>query len=86
MHTNYKPAKPGVYAEQIASAKERAIDATLANPDSKAVVMTALYGSTKTIAHQAVHARFGSWVATAQMLGLRYSDRGDFTRCYRGGF
>lgn len=32
------------------------------------------------------HDGMSSLVAALQHMGLRYSDRGDFTRCYRGGF
>ena len=66
MHTNYQPAKPGLYDQQIASAKA-----------TRAVV-----NHRKNISHDGMD----SLVATLQHMNLRYSDRGDFTRCYRGGF
>lgn len=86
MHTNYQPARKGLLAEQIASAKEAAIDATMKHPEAKVSVMTAMYGGRRTLGAKAVADRFGNIAHVHQVMGLRYSDRGDFTRCYRGGF
>lgn len=86
MHTNYQPARKGLLAEQIASEKERAIDATMRHPEAKASVMVAAYGGRRTQGAQAVASRYGSVKHIWQQMRMRYSDRGDFTRCYRGGF
>lgn len=86
MHTNYQPARRGLLAERIAAEKEAAIDATMRHPEAKASVMTAMYGGRRTIGAIAVASRFGNIAHIQQVMGLRYSDRGDFTRCYRGGF
>ncbi|QZA71322.1 hypothetical protein ALEA_9 [Pseudomonas phage ALEA] len=86
IHTNYKPARRGLLAEKIASEKEAAIDATMRHPEAKASVMAAMYGGRRTLGAKAVADRFGNIAAIQQAMGLRYSDRGDFTRCYRGGF
>jgi hypothetical protein len=57
-------------------------------PDAKRSVMTALYGGSG-LGEQAVLARIctlNDAIADHQRSKLRYSDTGDFTRCYRGGF
>lgn len=86
MHTNYQPARKGLLAERIANEKERAIDATFKHPEAKASVMAVMYGGRRTPGAQAVSDRLGDIYQVLQSMTLRYSDRGDFTRCYRGGF
>lgn len=85
-HHNYQPARKGLLAERIANEKEHAIDRTMRTPEAKASVMTALYGGRRTLGAQAVAARLGDIYQVVQAMNLRYSDRGDFTGCYRGGF
>jgi hypothetical protein len=86
-HTNYQPARKGLVSHKIAAEKAFAVHATAQNKDSKGVVMTALYGSCRTDAHRAVLDRIGPNPAFMNWLEQRrYSDQGDFTRCYRGGF
>jgi len=88
MHTNYQPARKGLTDAKIASEKANAVNKTFANPEGKRVVMTALYGATGP-AHEAVHSRVpgvDELIAEYQRSTLKYSDQGDFTRCYRGGF
>lgn len=89
MHTNYQPARKGLTDAKIAADKHRRLVATYqANPAIKAGVMAGMYGS-KNI-HELAQTLLdeGRYVFAAhgQHMCLRYSDKGDFTRCYRGGF
>lgn len=90
MHHNFKPAKSGLFDQQIAREKHLRLVATYkANPTVKSDIMRMAYGSLQKTSAIANQLRLeGAYVfrAAAQHAQLRYSDRGDFTRCYRGGF
>lgn len=88
-HHNFKPAKSGLFDAKIAREKHLRLTATYsANPTIKASVMAGLYGSQKInkLAQQLLDEGKHVFAAAGQHAQLRYSDRGDFTRCYRGGF
>lgn len=88
MHTNYQPARKGLTDAHIAAQKMHSLEATMKHGDAKRSVMTALYGG-RGAAQDAVLVRINTMndtIADYQRSKLRYSDRGDFTRCYRGGF
>lgn len=87
MHTNYQPARKGLTDASIAEAKRRAVFATMKNPDSKASVLSTLYGGRHANA-EVLMLRIDptDGLVAFQRSKLRYSDQGDFTRCYRGGF
>ena len=85
IHTNYQPTRKGLIQSRIDHEKEQAIQATIRCPEAKAELMRGLYG-TKSLQAEAIAARDPVAVAEFQRQHLRYSDRGDFTRCYRGGF
>lgn len=77
MHTNYQPAKQGHYDQQIRLARSVRLHA---NVDARGRV----YNIPAIQEHS-------EWAANRlavihQRKRLRYSDQGDFTRCYRGGF
>jgi hypothetical protein len=86
-HTNYQPGRKGLTDAKIAAEKRQAVSATMLNKDSKAVVMKALYGATQG-ACAVIQNRLDLYthVADWQHSKLRYSDQGDFTNAYRGGF
>lgn len=89
-HHNFQPAKTGLFDAKIAREKHLRLTATYENnPAVKRDVMTALYGG-RNIKHmvsiQLLDEGKHVFQAAAQHERLRYSDRGDFTRCYRGGF
>ncbi|QNJ57493.1 hypothetical protein [Pseudomonas phage PlaquesPlease] len=67
MHTNYQPARKGLYESQIHAEKELRTRKNLGRPGQAGELL-------------------GVTLAGFQRKRLRYSDRGDFTRCYRGGF
>ncbi|WGH28269.1 hypothetical protein 10P302A_gene0009 [Pseudomonas phage 10P302A] len=77
MHTNYQPARRGLEAERIETAKLAALATSVRHniprteANAEAIDMRDNYDML--------------W-ADLQRQQLRYSDRGDFTRCYRGGF
>lgn len=82
MHTNYQPARKGLVSEKIKAEKIAAFNAT-----HKA------RGGGREVAREVM--REMSWdrsmgetlmFVPIQARKLRYSDQGDFTRCYRGGF
>jgi hypothetical protein len=90
MHHNFKPAKSGLFDAKIAREKHLRLAATYEHNEAvKRDVMTAMYGG-RNIKHMVSIQLLdeGKYVfrAAAQHAQLRYSDRGDFTRCYRGGF
>lgn len=88
-HRNFTPRKPGLIDQQIKRAKDLRHFATYqARPEVKRDVMVGIYGgrpltSTGAILLKEIHVE-------ARMVGqsfhLRYSDQGDFTGVYRGGF
>jgi hypothetical protein len=87
-HTNYRPSRKGLTDARIAAQKLASLEATMKSPDAKRSVMTALYGGCG-LAQQAVLVRINTMndtIAEYQRSKLNYSDQGDFTRCYRGGF
>lgn len=83
-HTNYQPRKPGLIDRKIAAAKASA----KTGPDAFGY----LYGSRnyRKAFLEAMDVRLGSLSHNIELYvqrqRLHYSDRGDFTRCYRGGF
>lgn len=88
IHTNYQPGRKGLTDARIAAQKLASLEATLKHGDAKRSVLTALYGG-QGLAQQAVLVRISTMndtIAEYQRSKLRYSDQGDFTRCYRGGF
>ncbi|WYV70476.1 hypothetical protein DdN1_06 [Dickeya phage BIM BV-99] len=89
MHTNYQPARTGLTDAKIAADKHRRLVATYRNnPEIKAHVMAGLYSGRKLnpIALQLLDEGRYVFAAAGQHARLNYSDRGDFTNCYRGGF
>ena len=80
MHTNYQPRKPGLIDRQIIDAKMQA----RAPKDAFGY----LYGSRRyrKCFLEAMDNRSNQIDVLLGHGGLKYSDRGDFTRCYRGGF
>lgn len=79
MHTNYQPAKRGLVSQGIAA--EKALREHVNVPLKKS------WGSLDKASQDLVTARLECNAAlwAAKRL-LKYSDQGDFTRCYRGGF
>lgn len=77
MHTNYQPAKAGVYDNQIRHARSVRIHANV-DPRGRCYNPEML----------PEHTQWGNarLAMLHQRMRLRYSDQGDFTRCYRGGF
>lgn len=88
-HYNFQPAKTGLFDAQIAQEKHLRLSATYsANPEIKKGVMLGVYGSRNIhrLAAQLLDEGKHVFAAAGQHAQMRYSDRGDFTRCYRGGF
>jgi hypothetical protein len=98
MHTNYQPARKGLYAMQIEAARalrEAATKKAMAdlpaayhnNPNLRMIPV----GAYKSLEMHRVIAEHREWAlanhcSKVTRNHLRYSDQGDFTRCYRGGF
>lgn len=88
-HRNFQPRKPGLIDKQIQAAKNLRHFATYeARPEVKRDVMVGVYGgrpltSTGAMLLREIHVEAR---AVAQSFNLRYSDQGDFTGVYRGGF
>lgn len=88
-HRNFKPRKPGLIDQQIQRAKNLRHFATYqARPDVKRDIMVGVYGgrpltATGALLLKEIHVEA---LAIAQSYRLAYSDQGDFTGVYRGGF
>lgn len=88
-HRNFQPRKPGLIDEQIQAAKNLRHFATCqARPEVKRDVMVGMFGgrpltSTGAMLLKEIHMEARM---VAQSFGLSYSDQGDFTGVYRGGF
>jgi len=80
MHANYQPRKPGLIDMKIIDDKMRT------RPGKDAFGY--LYGSRnyRKVFLEAMDNRSSQIDVLLGHHGLRYSDQGDFTRCYRGGF
>ncbi len=79
MHTNYQPRKPGLIDQQIITSK----NTVRTGKDAFGY----WYGRRKDFTEAFLSAMEARQVVGGMLCpGLRYSDRGDFTRCYRGGF
>lgn len=74
MHHNFQPAKTGLFDQQIAQEKHIRL---LANTE---------YREFRHLRPNLMAEGLHVFTAADQHAQLRYSDRGDFTRCYRGGF
>lgn len=84
-HTNYQPARKGLIDSRIASEKRIAITATLKNPDSKSSLMRTLYGGqSENSSSLILRIDPTCGLMEYQRSRLKYSERGDFTGCYRG--
>lgn len=79
MHTNYQPRKPGLIDMKILDEKGQA----RTGKDAFGYYWGRRKGFSKAFL-SALEAR--QTVGGIIHVDLRYSDRGDFTRCYRGGF
>lgn len=79
-HTNYQPRKPGLIDQKIIDDKMRG------RPGKDAYGY--LYGGRKGYRKVFLEAMDNRTTQIDVLLGghLRYSDRGDFSNCYRGGF
>ncbi|MGV8919573.1 MAG: hypothetical protein ACOH2R_17530 [Pseudomonas sp.] len=87
-HSNHQPGRLGLTDARIAAQKAAAIEATMKHGEAKRSVMTALYGACGD-AQQAVMNRIATMndaIADYQRGRMNYSDKGDFTNVYRGGF
>lgn len=88
-HTGYKPRKQGLYDAKIQREKLLRHCATVdANKAVKRDIMIGVFGgkartSTGAMLINEIHVEAQ---ARDQSYSLSYSDRGDFTNCYRGGF
>lgn len=88
-HRNFQPRKPGLIDRQIQAAKNlRRFAIYQARPEVKRDVMVGMAGGRPVTATGAMLLKeiHGEALAIAQSYGLAYSDQGDFTGVYRGGF
>ena len=86
VHTDWKRNKPGLFDQRIHNEKMVSIQATLQNTALKAAVMTVTHGSAIIEAPEraVLFARLLSPLSAPR--AHSYSEHGDFTNCYRGGF
>lgn len=88
-HRNFQPRKPGLIDKQIQATKNLRRFATYqARPEVKRDVLAGMFGgrpltSTSAMLLKEIHVEARM---IAQSSGLSYSDQGDFTGVYRGGF
>lgn len=84
--TARKLRKPGLIDQKIHSEKMFALQATMQNKALKAAVMTMLYGSAliEIPEREALLVRLRSPLSAPR--AHSFSEHGDFTNCYRGGF
>jgi hypothetical protein len=85
-HRNYKPRKPSLFDRQIAAQKSDALIATMQNVALKGAIIGMMYGSAivEVPERSALLIRLRSPLEAPS--AHSYSDQGDFTEVYRGGF
>jgi hypothetical protein len=88
-HTNYQPGREGFYDKAINRARLiRCVATYRVIPEVKRDLMVAAYGGKPTTEMVTEQAAWEASItdARAQQSARKWSDQGDFTRCYRGGF
>lgn len=85
-HRNFTPRKPGLIDSKIAQQKSAALTETMHNLALKGAIMGMLYGSALVEVPER-SALFMRLRSPLEAPGAHsFSDQGDFTGVYRGGF
>lgn len=86
VHTTRKLRKPGLIDQKIHNEKMFALQATMQNKALKAAVMTMMYGSAIIEVPERTSLLIRLHSPLAAPRAHSFSEHGDFTNCYRGGF